>query len=170
MFRALLLASVLTILANASLAEQLKVPGLSPEAPATLDLPACENTRDDNNCARVLACFGLQGVYFDGQARGWGRGTLAGQRNDGVVCGGTWEAGTGPWGSGVARFRCEDGTQGQVMYFTQDPETGTAIGRGMDSTGRHIKGWSGHNVLEFLGEGDALNAELPCSTVPIPIS
>ena len=168
MFQRCLPLAVL-VLSGPALADELRVPGLGAEAP-TLDLPACENTRDANNCARVLGCVGTDGLWLDGQVRGWNSGTLAVQRNDGVVCAGTWAAGDGPFGSGTARFECQDGSKGRVIYFSQDSETGTAIGRGMDDQGRHIRAWSGEHVLQYLGGGKVEAARLPCSDAPIPIS
>ena len=169
MFRLMLPASLALFLAGPVWAEKLQVPGLSDSAPK-LKLPACENTRDANNCTRVLACVGQEGLWLDGQVRGWNSGTLAVQRNDGVVCAGTWAAGDGPLGSGTARVECNDGTTARVIYFNQDGETGTAIGRGMDSKGRQIRAWSGKNVLKYLGDGKVEAARLPCSDAPLPMS
>jgi len=150
-------------------AETLHVPGLEAEDPM-LDVPVCENTRDVNNCVRFLACVGQDGLWLDGQARGWEIGTMAAQRSDGVFCEGNWAARVGPLGSGTARFLCSDGSAGQVIYFSQDPLTGTTIARGMDNLGRIIRAWSGENVLQFLGDGDVEAAKLPCTTAKIPIS
>ena len=147
----------------------LSVPGLSPDTPK-LALPPCENTQDDDNCARLLACVGQDGLWLDGQARGWNTGTLAAQRSDGVVCAGTWAADQGPFGTGTARMECADGTTARAIYYSQDSLTGTAIGRGVDSTGRAIRAWSGQNVLKFLGDGDVNAAKLPCTDAAIPIS
>lgn len=169
MFRLVLPASLSLFLFSSAHAEDLNIPGLSPDA-QTLELPACENTRDENNCARVLACIGKDGLWLDGQARGWNTGTVAAQRNDGTVCAGVWAADSGPFGSGTARFECNDGSVGRVIYFTQDDQSGTAIARGMDSKGRHIRAWTGQNVLEFLGDGNVEAAKLPCSDAPIPVS
>ena len=147
----------------------LSVPGLSPDTPK-LELPACETTQDGNTCARVLACVGQDGLWLDGQARGWNTGTLAVQRSDGVVCAGKWAADQGPFGTGTARMECSDGTTARAIYYSQDSLTGTAIGRGVDSVGRTIRAWSGQNVLEFLGDGDVNAAKLPCADAAIPIS
>lgn len=169
MIRLVLPAALVLFLPAGVSAESLQVPGLSDPAPR-LELPACENTRDQGNCARVLACVGEDGLWLDGQARGWNLGTLAAQRSDGAVCAGTWAADDGPLGSGTARFECSDGSAGPVIYFSQDPDTGTAIARGMDSRGRFIRAWSGKNVLQFLGAGNVEAARLPCTTAQIPIS
>lgn len=169
MIRLVLPATLAFFLCSGAWAEPLQVPGLEAEAPK-LDLPACENTRDANNCARFLACVGRDGLWLDGQARGWNTGTLAAQRSDGAVCAGTWAAGVGPFGAGIARFECNDGSAGQVIYFSQDSQTGTAIARGMDNRGRVLRAWSGENVLQFLGDGDVKAAKLPCTAEPIPIS
>ncbi|MEM9871998.1 MAG: hypothetical protein AAF822_12140 [Pseudomonadota bacterium] len=169
MIRLVLPATLTFFLSVGAKAEELRVPGLSDTAP-TLDLPACENTRDQNNCARVLACVGRDGLWLDGQARGWNSGSVAVQRSDGVVCAGTWAADDGPLGSGTARFECSDGSQGRVIYFSQDSLTGTAIARGMDDMGRHIRAWTGENVLQYLGDGDVEAAKLPCTDAAIPIS
>ncbi|MEL7166842.1 MAG: hypothetical protein AAGL96_15335 [Pseudomonadota bacterium] len=169
MLRGALPATLALFLTQPLAADDLRVPGLSPDAPA-LDLPACDNTRDSNNCARVLACVGRDGLWLDGQARGWNAGTLAAQRSDGVVCAGTWSADQGPFGSGTARFECQDGSSGRVIYYSQDSLTGTAIARGLDSRGRAIRAWTGQNVLRFLGDGDVQAARLPCTDATIPIS
>lgn len=169
MIRLVLPATLVLFLPAGALADPLQVPGLGSGTPK-LDLPLCENTRDANNCARFLACVGQDGLWLDGQARGWEFGTLAAQRSDGAVCTGFWAAGVGPLGSGTARFECNDGSTGQVVYFSQDPGTGTTIARGMDDHGRIISAWSGKNVLRFLGDGDSEAARLPCATEEIPIS
>ncbi|MEO1364302.1 MAG: hypothetical protein AAFU86_11060 [Pseudomonadota bacterium] len=169
MIRLVLPATLVIFLAPPAQADELRVPGLS-EDTRTLDLPACENTRDQDNCARVLACVGRDGLWLDGQARGWNSGSLAVQRSDGVVCAGAWAADDGPLGSGTARFECSDGSNGRVIYFSQDSDTGTAIARGMDDMGRHIRAWTGENVLRYLGDGDVNAAKLPCTEAAIPIS
>lgn len=169
MFRLFLPANVLLFLVSFATAEELDLPGLSPGA-EKLDLPECSLTGDANNCVRFLACVGTEGLWMDGQARGWNEGTLIGQRNDGVACAGSWTAGNGPMGSGTAGYECTDGSKGQVIYFAQDSLTGTVIARGMDDMGRHLKAWSGENVLKFLGDGDVDAAKLPCSDTPILLS
>ena len=57
-----------------------------------------------------------------------------------------------------------------MIYFSQDSDTGTAIARGMDDMGRHIRAWTGENVLRYLGDGDVNAAKLPCTEAAIPIS
>ena len=50
-------------LAGAAGAEDLRVPGLTPGAPAPR--PACKTTGGADNCARTLACIGGDGLFFD---------------------------------------------------------------------------------------------------------
>ncbi|RYH03970.1 hypothetical protein EU805_00945 [Salipiger sp. IMCC34102] len=124
---------------------------------------ACENIPYDTaNCVRTLACVGDDGLYFDGKARGWDRGTVAGRLSDGIACDGTWDSSRGD-GIGTARLACTDGTELGVTYRTIDNETGTVIGDGADSTGRDIRAWSGAQVLRFLTPEGGVSAELPCS-------
>ncbi|MCC1491001.1 hypothetical protein [Cognatishimia sp. F0-27] len=120
------------------------------------------------SCARVLACIGVQGLYFDGGAYGWDSGVVLGLRSDGVPCAGEWTSG-GLFGSGNARLECEDGLTVGAIYYSQDPQSGTAIGRGTDSMGRGIIAWSGENVLKYLTAEGAPSAALPCGPTPIPI-
>lgn len=150
-------------------AQSLQVPGLSDDVPK-LELGECEIAQDQSNCTRVLACVGTEGLWLDGQVRGWNTGTVAAQRSDGVVCAGVWSADSGPFGGGTARIECSDGSVGQVIYFSQDSLTSTAIARGMDDKGRHIRAWSGEHVLRYLGDGDVDAAKLPCVEKGIPIS
>ena len=126
MLRRALPAVVFILLAAQGTAEQLHVPGLSPEVSAPrLDLPACEELpQNPNNCARVLACLGQDGLYFDGQARGWNEGTIAGQLSTGAVCAGTYEYG-GLFGTAKANFECSNGVTGWVIYYAQDEVTNT---------------------------------------------
>ncbi len=130
----------------------------------------CENIPySAENCVRTVACVGDQGLYFDGQARGWNEGAVTGQISDGVTCEGTWTS-DGPMGAGIAEMTCEDGTDIRVLYHTQDNETGALIGRGTDTRGRNIQVWSGTNVLAFLTKDGAVGPALPCTSGPIPMS
>ncbi len=130
----------------------------------------CENVPYSQiNCVRVLACIGDQGLYFDGQARGWDTGTVAGDISNGDSCQGDWTA-DGPFGAGMAEMTCNSGLDIGVIYHTQDNETGTVIGNGSDSTGQPIQVWSGENVLAFLTPDGTVGSELPCMSGPIPMS
>ncbi|MEL6570799.1 MAG: hypothetical protein AAFQ64_04015 [Pseudomonadota bacterium] len=134
------------------------------------DLGVCRNIPyDQDNCVRVLACIGDQGLQFDGKARGWDQGHIIGQRSDFTNCTGTWDS-NGPLGTGVGQLTCEDGVTVDVIYYTQDNVTGTVIGRGKDSLGRNVQVWSGENVLQFLTPDGAHGARLPCFGGDIPIS
>lgn len=121
------------------------------------------------NCVRVLACVGMNGVYFDGQARGWNEGTVKGVMSTGVTCRGTWTA-DGPLGAGMSRLQCDNGIEIGVIYHTQDNETSTVIGNGSDSAGQPIEVWSGKNVLAFLTPEGEVSARLPCPDGAIPMS
>ena len=130
----------------------------------------CRNVPySQENCVRVLACVGFNGVYFDGQARGWDDGPVSGQMSTGVTCSGTWTA-DGPFGAGMGRLQCDNGIDVGVLYHTQDNETGTVIGNGSDSAGQPVEIWSGTNVLEFLTPDGAISARLPCPDGAIPMS
>lgn len=168
-FRSVLPAGLLFFVSTPLFAEGIEGLGMVPQ-PRTPQMPECHLTQDAGNCVRFLACVGTDGLWVDGQVHGWNRGTLKGQRNDGAICVGVWTASDGPMGSGTADFECSDGSVGKVIYFSQDSLTGTAIGRGMDSKGRHVKAWSGDNVLTFLGDGDVDAARLPCQDTPVFLS
>lgn len=151
--------------------EALQLPGIgaAPQPPAATALPACEtDLYSENNCVRVLACVGDEGLWLDGQARGWNSGTILGVISDGTPCAGTWTA-DGPLGFGLAEATCEDGVTIEAVYTSRDDETGTAIGTGRDSLGRQIRAWSGLYVLEFLRDGEDV-PKLPCGPEAIPIS
>ncbi|WP_136442005.1 hypothetical protein [Pacificoceanicola onchidii] len=165
MFRTLL--PVLLCLGLPCFAEGFKLPGIGTEKPAA---PICQNIPgDQNNCVRVLACIGSDGLYFDGAARGWDQGIVTGATSEGIPCAGHWRSG-GFLGSGTSQMRCEDGLGVDVLYYTQDGVTGTVIGRGTDSLGRAIIVWTGENVLKYLTPEGRPNAELPCGPTPIPVS
>lgn len=122
-----------------------------------------------DNCVRALACIGFDGLYFDGQVRGWNSGTISGTLSTGETCTGAWAAG-GALGTGTAGLTCDNGLTADVIYYSLDNETGTAIGRGTTNAGVPVKAWSGEEVLRFLTPEGAVSAKLPCGTTPIPIS
>lgn len=165
MFR-LCLPVAIAALAGGASAQSLSVPGLTPEVAPQVE--TCDNVPFDQvNCVRVLACYGSEGLFFDGQARGWDRGAVTGVISNGVTCVGSWD-GDGPLGTGIAALTCSDGSTADVIYYNQDNETGTVIGQGRDSLGRDIKVWSGTNVLQFLMTDG--RPALPCVQGAIPIS
>ncbi len=138
--------------------------------PLNAETAQCQNIPfSQDNCVRVLACIGDQGLHFDGQAHGWDAGTVTGLISNGVKCDGTWSS-DGLAGTGVGRLTCVDGLEVGVIYYTQDNETGTVIGRGSDSLGQPVEIWSGSRVLEFLTPDGAVSARLPCMSGPIPMS
>lgn len=163
-------AAVLLFVAVAAPAETLRVPGLSPdEQDASPAAPECTTVQGETFCARVLACIGGDGLWFDGQARGWNSGELFGERSDGVACTGTWAYG-GIFNTAQVRMQCGDGLTARLIYTAQDSLTGTGIAHGYDSSGRWIRAWSGENVLRYLGKTEDFPAALPCASEPIPIS
>ena len=169
----LVLAASLALPGLASAEPSATVPG--PPRPAAPDeAPAaaapCENTMRSDNCSRILACIGEDGLWLDGRANGWERGTLSGRMSDGTTCAGTW--GQGGWfGRSLdAELRCDDGRTGAVRYTAQDPETGTGIGRGAMSDGAEVRAWTGRNVLRFLTPEGERRAVLPCEGGAVPIS
>ena len=169
MFHRALPAAVLCLLTHPALADELNVPGLSPDAPAHPPLPLCENrVGSTENCVRILACVGNEGLWFDGQAWGWDTGTIIGYLSTGEACQGTWTS-CAWFGGGESSISCTDGTKGRVYYLSQDGRTGTVIGNGVDNHGRHLKVWTGTHVLEFLSKGGR-GPELPCTETAIPIS
>lgn len=127
----------------------------------------CPMTSDRQNCVRVLACIGDEGVWFNGRAFGRGEGTFSGTTSDGQQCAGTWVS-RNFFGLGQADVTCENGQTGRVLYTYQDEHTGTAVGQGSMHSGEKIKIWSGTNVLEYLrGDTGERIAYLPCSGGPI---
>lgn len=160
---------VLFILATPGAAQQTTLPPIG-EAPRAPVVPNCTlQPGSQDSCARVLACIGDEGLYFDGGVYGWEAGIVLGARNDGVACAGHWQSG-GFLGTGTAQLECKDGLTVQALYYSQDSMTGTAIGRGTDSIGRAVVAWSGENVLGYLTPDGRPGAELPCGPTPIPIS
>ena len=154
----------------AQASDTLNLEGFSPESDPQSSLPVCENIPYDKaNCVRALACLGVDGTYFDGQAHGWDTGIVIGYLDDGTSCEGNWIAG-GPDTPGRASLVCENDIEANVLYHTLDNETGTVIGSGVDSLGRDITVWSGEKVLQFLTGPEDDTPVLPCGPAPIPIS
>ena len=154
------------LFASGATAQTLTLPGMSPTGPDQQE--ACTNIPySQTNCVRVLACVGDAGVWFDGQARGWDTGPVKGRMSSGETCAGTWRS-DGPGGTGLSSLGCSDATRVDVVYYSQDNDTGTVIGQGIDTKGRHIRVWSGTNVLAYLTEEG--QAALPCVQGDIPVS
>lgn len=130
----------------------------------------CANTRDEDNCAQILACVGDDGLWFRGRALGWNEGILAGRLSDGTACEGEWGR-DGWFGRSVgASLSCADGRTGTFRYTAQDPLTGTGIAEGRMSDGREVTAWTGKNVLDYLTPEGERHALLPCGPTAIPIS
>ncbi|MBM9593618.1 hypothetical protein [Roseitranquillus sediminis] len=113
---------------------------LLPAALGLLALPAaaqeCPHTGGPDNCSRVLACVGDDGLWFDGRAIGWGHGTVAGELSDGTLCTGEWA-----YQSAITSrtyISCDNGMEAVVIAVSQDPPTATSIGEGQTSDGRRI--------------------------------
>ncbi|MEM7642658.1 MAG: hypothetical protein AAF366_09025 [Pseudomonadota bacterium] len=115
----------------------------------------------------MLACIGDDGLWFDGEARGWGRGTVAGMISDGTRCEGVW-AYEAQGNTARSQLICDDGVEINVLYTQQG--TGTGIGSGLDSKGRAVLAWSGAHLLRFLTPDGEVTARLQCGDAPIPIS
>ena len=124
--------------------------------------PPCESRPyEAESCSRFLACVGEDGLWLDGQARGWNTGTLTATASDGTTCTGTWWV-VGDRAPGAV-VQCSDGSAGRVRYLAQDSVTGTGIAAGAMSDGRTIRAWTGANVLAFLREeSGGPEALLPC--------
>lgn len=130
----------------------------------------CPLTDDGGNCVRILACIGDQGRWFHGRAFGRGEGTLAGVISDGAQCTGDWTS-RNAFGAGQADVVCDDGMTVRVIYFYQDPYTGTALGKGISNREDVVQSWSGDHVLEYFKDGDpTADAVLKCGTFDIPLS
>ena len=153
MFRPCLLAAILFV-----------SPAMAEDYGACRTIPG-----SPDNCVRAVACVGDQGLTFDGQARGWDQGSIAGQLSDDTSCTGTWSS-DGPFSTGIATLLCAGDLTIDVIYYNQDNATGTTIGRGMDSRGRAVQAWTGRNVLKFLTPDGQAIAMLPCASSAIPIS
>ena len=131
-------------------------------------LPPCEHMPDTGqNCVRVLACIGDQGLFFYGQARGEDVGIVLGRMSSGLQCSGRWGARKFSR-RGYAKLKCEDGSRFNLNFFDRDPRTGTTITDGKDSEGRMIRAWSGANVLHFLG-GTTQMPSLKCGDFMVPL-
>ena len=143
-------------------------PETTPETTRAPEAP-CENTRDEGNCSRILACIGEDGLWFDGRADGWNRGTVTGRLSDGTACEGTWRYDILGLTASV-RFGCEDGRRGRARFTAQDPETGTGIGRGTTADGAAVRIWGGRRVLDYLTPEGERRAFLPCESGAIPVS
>lgn len=144
------------------------MPGLT-DPTASPDFGPCSNTRRADNCARTLPCVGKEGLWFDGQVRGWNQGVVIGTLSNGTPCTGAWKY-RDRVAIAAATLTCQDGTKGSVVYYSQDSLTGTGIGRGLDNKGRSLRIWTGKNVLDYLTPKGKKLAELPCGDTPIPIS
>ena len=165
-------AALLTcLLAAPALAQEAVDPDrIRPRAEAPAPAAPCENRPYDTaSCSRFLACVGEDGLWIDGQARGWDTGTLTGTASDGTTCTGSWWA-VGERAPG-AEMTCSDGSRGWVRYIAQDPESGTGIAAGAMEDGRSIRAWTGENVLAFLREeAGGPEALLPCTPAGVLIS
>ena len=143
---------------------------LLPAALALIAVPAaakeCAVTGGPDNCVRVLACIGDDGLWFDGRAIGWNHGTIAGGLSDGGICTGSW-AYTSQI-SAETRVSCDTGLEAAVVAISKDPATGTTVAEGRTDDGRRVTAWSGEYVMEFL-RGPNGTPALPCTTAPIPL-
>ncbi len=146
---------------------------LAAQAQDVTHAPACPMTGDQANCVRVLACIGMEGLWFNGRAFGQGAGTVAGLLSDGAECVGRWKS-RNVLGLGQADVTCDNGLQVTVYYYLQDSYTGTVLGNGRTNRGELVRAWSGDKVLEYLSDPDHPEGEnrvfLPCGSEPIPIS
>lgn len=134
------------------------------------DQGLCEMTDDQANCNRIIACIGTEGRWFHGRAFGRGEGTLSGVISDGVACKGDWVS-RNRFGFGQADVSCSDGMTVTVIYYYQDEYTGTALGKGLSSTGEAVESWSGGHVLSyFRKDGPTDDASLRCGSHDILLS
>lgn len=138
-------------------------------APALADPDCSGDMGDATFCAPILACLETSGVPFTGVAQGWDAGALFGTLGTGAVCTGDWRSRT-RLGFGQARFSCDDGQAGTVLFTYQDSVTGTATGRGLTDKGEPVRAWSGHNIRAFLSaETGAVDPTLMCGGSEIPL-
>lgn len=140
--------------------------------PATAqEIPACElRAGHSDSCAPLVACMPGEGVYFIGRAIGWNTGALGGYTSTNVACRGTWTT-RNALGLGQARFECDDGLSGTVFFYSQDSLTGTAAGSGLTNHLSRVRGWSGHNIEQFLdAETGHLDGALMCGPTPMLLS
>lgn len=128
--------------------------------------PNCALTQDKKNCVRVVACFG-DGRLFHGRALGWDTGTIAGTIDGQVLCTGTWDSTRTPKMGFVS---CENGLEAGVIYFSQDPMTGTVTGRGRTSDGSDVTVWTGENVLQYFSDQGFEPGTVQCGEATIPMS
>ena len=171
MFRVLVPALAALCLPLAAAAQSLRpaTPALPVPDPARSALQApCAMTEGTDNCARVLACVGDDGIWFAGRAFGRGNGDLSGAMSNGTACTGRWTE-RNWFGAGQADVTCTNGQTGRVYFTYQDRWTGTATGNGEMSGGQRIEMWSGNRVPEFLQNTTGKPA-LPCGDAAIPIS
>jgi hypothetical protein len=132
---------------------------------------ACDTTNDQSNCARVVACIGVDGNWFNGRAFGRGEGVLEGRLSTGASCKGHWVE-RNLLGLGQADVECDDGMTTTVLYTYQDTYTGTAIGHGRSNRGELVEAWSGRNVLTYFQNQNPDNTviTLHCGLSAIPLS
>lgn len=131
------------------------------------DFPKCDTKKDEPvTCARVLACVGQDGLWFDGAAFGWNKGEVFGALSNGVPCVGNWDS-EGPFGTGHSEMTCSDGTEAHILYFRVDSATGTTLGHGLDNRGRTLRVWTGTSVLNFLTDSETGRPMLPCMPDPL---
>ncbi len=132
---------------------------------------ACELTGNQSSCSRVVACIGVEGVWFNGRAFGRGEGGLDGMLSTGAQCKGRWVQ-QNLVGLGQADVTCDDGMTTTVLYTYQDAYTGTTIGHGRTNRGELVEVWSGQNVLAYFQNEDPENPviTLHCGLTSIPLS
>lgn len=120
-----------------------------------LELPDCQLAPGQaQSCVPIVACMPEDGVYLVGRAIGWNIGTLKGVTNTGVSCTGNWSV-SESLRFGHARFACDDGLSGRMIYHYQDSLTGTARGTGLVSGFGRITAWSGYNIRAYLDRSGA---------------
>ena len=143
---------------------------LMAQAAPAMELPDCALIpHSPDSCSPIVACMPGEGTYLVGRAICLDEGTLSGVTNTGVSCIGTWRV-TG-FAVGLARFTCDDGLEGRLIYYYQDGETGTTHGRGLISGFGQIEAWSGHNIRQFLDQsGRRVDGALMCGATPMLLS
>jgi predicted RecA/RadA family phage recombinase len=126
--------------------------------------PACVlDPGAQTSCTHAIACIGGD-TLFVGGTTGWDSGTLTGDLSTGASCTGSWDS-----AENLVRFECEDGQSGQVVYWSQDPETGTALGSGATLAGRPIEAWSGNNIADYVLR-ETGEVTLQCGVTDVPLS
>ncbi|MEJ6388139.1 hypothetical protein [Gymnodinialimonas ulvae] len=136
---------------------------LPAQAQMMLDQSCILDTGQQTSCTHAIACIGGD-TLFVGGATGWDSGTLSGTLSTGAHCGGTWNS-----AENTVRFECDDGQSGQVIYWSQDPETGTALGTGETLAGRPIEAWSGNNIADYVMR-ETGEVTLKCGITEVPLS